>query len=61
VLKDFFNHVRLVDETDDAHLPLALGAGKRIGLIDFPDEVGPSFDILKEDSCFIQSIGYQSR
>jgi len=39
VLKDFFNYLRLVDETDDAHLALALGTGKGIGLIDLSDEV----------------------
>ncbi len=40
MLKDLFNNIQLVDETDDPHLPLALGTGKRIGLIDFSDEVG---------------------
>ena len=43
MLKNFFNHIRLVDEADDPHLPLALRAGKRVCFIDFPDKVGPSF------------------
>jgi len=42
VLKDFLNHIRLVDEADDPHLSLALGTGKRIGLVDFSDEVKPA-------------------
>jgi len=43
VLKDFLDYIRLVDETDDPHLALALGTGKRICFIDFSDEVRPSF------------------
>lgn len=42
MLKDLFDDIRLVDEANDAHFPLALGTGKRIGLIDFSDEVGPA-------------------
>jgi hypothetical protein len=42
VFKDFFNYLKLVDETDDPHLSLTLGAGKRIGLIDLSDEIGPA-------------------
>ena len=42
MLKNFFNHIRLVNEADDPHLSLALGTGKGIGLIDFSDEVGPA-------------------
>ena len=42
MLKDFLNHIRLVDEADDSHLSLALGAGKGVGLIDLSDEVGPA-------------------
>ena len=30
MLKDFFAHIRLVDEADDPHLSLALGAGQRV-------------------------------
>ncbi len=33
VLKDLFDDIRLVDEANDAHFPLALGTGKRIDLI----------------------------
>ena len=33
VLKDLFDNIRLVDKADDPHLSLALGAGKRVGLI----------------------------
>jgi len=40
--KDFFDDIRLVNKGNDAHFPLALGTGKRIGLIDFSDEVGPA-------------------
>ena len=43
MLKDFFNHIRLVDEADDPHLSLALRTGKRVGFINFSDEVGPAF------------------
>ena len=42
MLKDFLNHIRLVNEADDPHPSLALGAGQRVGLIDFSDEVGPA-------------------
>ena len=55
MFKDFFNYLKLVDETDEPpfgspqggelvepHLSLTLGAGKRIGLIDLSDEVGPA-------------------
>ena len=41
MLKDLFNYLWLVKETDDAHLSLALWASERVGLIDFPDEVRP--------------------
>ena len=41
-LKDFVDYIRLVDEADDPHFPLALGAGKRICFIDFSDEVRPA-------------------
>jgi hypothetical protein len=37
------NHVRLVNEADDAHFALALPANKRVRFIDFADEVGPRF------------------
>ena len=40
--KDLFNNIQVVDKADDAHFPLTLGTGKRIGLIDFSDEVGPA-------------------
>jgi hypothetical protein len=30
VLKDLFDDIRLVDEANDAHFPLALGTGKRL-------------------------------
>ena len=40
MLKDFFNHIRLVNKADDPHLSLALGAAKRVGFIDFSDKVG---------------------
>ena len=33
MLKDFFNYLWLVNKADDAHLALALGTGKEIGLI----------------------------
>jgi hypothetical protein len=42
VLKDFFNHLWLVNEADDPHLPLTLGTGKGIGLIDLSDEIRPA-------------------
>jgi hypothetical protein len=42
VLKDFFNHLGLVDEADDPHLALALGTSKRVSFIDLSDEVRPS-------------------
>jgi hypothetical protein len=38
-LKDLFNDVRLVDETNDSHLSMAFRTGQGIGLIDFSDEV----------------------
>ena len=41
MFKDLFNDIRLVNKTDDPHLPLALGTGKGIGLIDLSDEVRP--------------------
>jgi hypothetical protein len=43
VLKDFFNHLGLVDEADDAHLALAFGTGKGICLVNLADKVGPAF------------------
>ena len=46
MLKDFLNHLWLVDEADDAHLPLAAGTGKGISLIDFSDEIGPALVIF---------------
>ncbi len=41
VLKDFFNHTRLVDEADDSHFPLAFWTDKGIRFIDLSDEMGP--------------------
>ena len=41
-VEGFFYNIRLVDEADDPHLPLAFGTGKGIGLIDFSDKVGPA-------------------
>ena len=35
MLKNFFNHIRLVNKADNPHLPLAFLAGKGICLIDF--------------------------
>jgi len=43
VLKNFFDDLRLVYKADDPHLSLAFGAGKRVGFINFSDEVGPAF------------------
>jgi len=43
VLKNFFNHVGLVNEADDPHLSLAFGTKKRVCFIDFSNEVGPAF------------------
>ena len=34
--------LRLINKTDDAHLPLTLRTGQGVCLIDFSDEVGPS-------------------
>jgi len=42
-LKKFFDHIRLVNKADDPHLSLTLGAGKRVGFVDFPDKVRLSF------------------
>ena len=41
-VEDFFNHVGLVNEADDAHLSLAFGTNKRVCFINFSDEVGPA-------------------
>ena len=43
MLKDFFNHLRLINEADDPHLSMAFGTDERVGLIDFPDKVRPAF------------------
>ena len=37
MLKNFFNHIRLVNEAGDAHLSLAFGTNKRVCFIDFTD------------------------
>ena len=42
MLKNFFNHIRLVNKADNPHFPLAFRAGKGICLIDFSNEVGPA-------------------
>ena len=42
MLKDLFDDIRPVDETDDGHLSLTLGARERIRLIDLSYEVGPA-------------------
>jgi len=42
MLKDFFYDIGLANEADDPHLPLTLGTGKGVGLIDLSDEVGPA-------------------
>ena len=42
VLKNFFNHVGLVNEVDNAELALAFGTNKRVCFINFSDEVGPA-------------------
>jgi len=39
--KDFFDHLGLVKKTNDPYFSLALGTGKRVGFINFSDEVGP--------------------
>ena len=41
-VEGFFYHLRLIDETDNAHLSLALGAGERVCCIDLSYEVGPT-------------------
>jgi hypothetical protein len=40
-LKILLNDVRLVNETDNPHLPVRLETNKRLGFMNFPDEVGP--------------------
>ena len=63
MLKDFLNHIRLVDEADDPpfespqggelvepHLSLALGIGKGVGLIDLSDEVGLALSAIRSVS-----------
>ena len=44
MLKNFFNHVGLVNKADDAHLSVAFGTAKRVWFINFSDKVGPSQD-----------------
>ena len=55
MFKDFFNHIRLVDEADDPHFPLAFGAGQGVCFVDFSDEVGPS--LPSDDRCFQNAAG----
>ena len=47
MLKDFFNHIRLVNKADDPHLSLALGTGELVCLIDL---------FLKYDQRFFNSF-----
>ena len=39
-VEEFFDHIRLINEADDAHLSLAFGTNKRVCFIDFSNEVG---------------------
>ncbi len=41
VLKDFFNHLCLVNKTD-VHLTLTLGTDEGICLVDLSNKVGPA-------------------
>ena len=43
MLKDFANHILIMNERDQAHLSLALGTGERINLINFLDQACPIF------------------
>jgi hypothetical protein len=42
MLQDIFNHVRLVNKTDDAHFALTFGANKRVCLNEKPNRLQPS-------------------
>ena len=37
-------------QADDPYLSLALGADERVGFIDFPDKVGPAFQVAPGSS-----------
>ena len=41
MLEDLFNHLLILDETDDFHLSLTLGAGQGGNLIDLLNQPGP--------------------
>ena len=42
MLKDLFDHLRLVNEADYAKFSLTVGADKGVRFIDLLDEVGPA-------------------
>ena len=42
MLQDLFDHVGLINDTDDAHFSLTFGANERVCFIDFADEIGPA-------------------
>ncbi len=41
MFQDLFDDLWVLYGADDSHLPLAFGAGKRVNLIDLPNEPGP--------------------
>ncbi len=49
MLKDLFNHLRLVNKIDNVHFSLTFGADQGICFIDLLDEVGPALLLLFRD------------
>jgi hypothetical protein len=45
VFKDLFYGVLILDEGDDAHLPVALGASEGVYLVDFLDKPCPVLEV----------------
>ena len=43
MVEDFLDYGRLVDDGDDSHLVLAMGANEGIGVPDFEDDIAPFF------------------
>ncbi len=46
MLEDLFNHLLILDETDDFHPSLTFGASQGVRLIDLLDQSGPVFPVL---------------
>jgi len=46
MLEDLFNHLLILDETDDFHSSLTFGASQGVRLIDPMDQSGPFIPVL---------------